>query len=328
MSQVDRLSVVVDEPEPLVRIRDARIHFLLSRTAVVRAIDGIDLDILPGEIFGIIGESGSGKSTLGRAIVGLEKVTGGTITLPDGDPAQLRGAARRAYQMIFQDPAGALNPRRRILASVAEPLVVEGRLSGSEIRARALECMGFVGLGPEYSDRYPHEMSGGQKQRVNIARILTMKPKLIVCDEAVAALDVSIQADIVNLFNDLNREFGICNIFIAHDLNVVAHISARIAVMYLGRVVEMGPVKEVMSAPLHPYTRSLMQSSPIPLPASLRGRMPPALSGEIPSPLNPPSGCRFRTRCPHTKDLCAQRAPEPRELTPGHVVECHFAGDL
>lgn len=297
----------------------------------MKAVDGVSFDVVPGEVFGIIGESGSGKSTLGRAIVALRKPTSGTI-LHDGidfnslSKRELR-TVRRGYQIVFQDPEGALDPRMTVLQSVREPLDIEGLGSAAEREAMARKCLEQVGLGPDFADRFPHELSGGQKQRVNIARVLTTKPKLIVCDEAVAALDVSIQAEVINLFAQLQLELGLTYVFISHDLNVVAHISHRIAVMYLGGIVEIGSVEEVVASPLHPYTRALLQSRPTPVPASMRERRKPALSGEIPSAIAPPSGCHFRTRCPQAVAKCEAEAPLWDNIEPGRWVACHFARD-
>ena len=316
----------------IVSVQDIRIHFPVGKRATLKAVDGVSFDVLPGEVFGIIGESGSGKSTLGRAIVALRKPTSGTI-LHDGidfntlTKRELR-TVRRGYQLVFQDPEGALDPRMTVLQSVREPLDIEGTEPAVKREAMARKCLEQVGLGADFASRYPHELSGGQKQRVNIARVLTTRPKLIVCDEAVAALDVSIQAEVINLFSQLQRELGLTYVFISHDLNVVAHISHRIAVMYLGGIVEMGPVEDIVASPLHPYTRALLQSRPTPVPASMRERRKPALSGEIPSAITPPSGCHFRTRCPQAVAKCAAQAPLWDHIEPGRWVACHFAREF
>ncbi|MCX7274182.1 MAG: ATP-binding cassette domain-containing protein, partial [Burkholderiales bacterium] len=285
--------------------------------------------VQPGETFGVIGESGSGKSTLGRALVMLLAPTAGGLRLAGTDPHALGAAAlrrmRRDYQVIFQDPNAALNPRMTIGESVREPLDILGDLPAAERQQRARAVLERVGLGAEYAERYPHELSGGQKQRVNIARVLTLRPRLIVCDEVVAALDVSIQADMLNLFADLQREFGLTYVFITHDLGVVSHVSDRIAVMYLGRFVELADAQALADRPLHPYTQALLSSEPVPLPSSMRTAEKQVLSGEIPSPIHPPSGCRFRTRCPLAVDECATREPAWRQAAPGHWVACHFA---
>lgn len=316
----------------IISVRDLRIHFPVKRRETLKAVDGVSFNVMPGEVFGIIGESGSGKSTLGRAMVALRTPTSGTI-LHDGiDFSSLSKqefrTLRRGYQIVFQDPEGALDPRMTVLQSVREPLDVEGGVSASRREEEARKCLDQVGLGPDFARRYPHELSGGQKQRVNIARVLTMRPKLIVCDEAVAALDVSIQAEVINLFSQLQRELGLTYVFISHDLNIVAYISRRVAVMYLGNFVEMGPVETVVASPLHPYTRALLQSRPTPVPASLRPRRQAALSGEIPSAIAPPSGCHFRTRCAHAVSRCEAEAPLWEHIEPDRWVACHFAHDF
>ena len=317
----------------IVEAKDLRVHFSTSGGAeTVKAVDGVSFAMNRGETFGVIGESGSGKSTLGRAVVCLLKPTAGAIRLDDADPYALSGAAfrrnRRDFQIVFQDPNAALNPRMRIRDSVREPLDILGEGTRAERNARAVAVLDRVGLRAEFAERYPHELSGGQKQRVNIARVLTLRPKLVVCDEVVAALDVSIQADMLNLFADLQREFGLTYLFITHDLGVVSHISDRIAVMYLGKFMEMGGADDIAERPLHPYTEALLSAEPVPLPSHLRSGERIVLQGEIPSPISPPSGCRFRTRCPFAQDLCASSEPEWRELEPGRFVACHFAGQV
>ena len=317
----------------IVEASDLRVHFSTSGgSETVKAVDGVSFAMNKGETFGVIGESGSGKSTLGRAVVCLLKPTAGTLKLDDANPYALSGAAfrrnRRDFQIVFQDPNAALNPRMRILDSVREPLDILGEGSRAERNARALAVLDRVGLRAEFAQRYPHELSGGQKQRVNIARILTLRPKLVVCDEVVAALDVSIQADMLNLFADLQREFGLTYLFITHDLGVVSHISDRIAVMYLGKFMEMGAADDIAERPLHPYTEALLSAEPVPLPSHMRSGERIVLEGEIPSPISPPSGCRFRTRCRYAKDICAAQEPAWREFEPGRFVACHFAGEV
>jgi peptide/nickel transport system ATP-binding protein/oligopeptide transport system ATP-binding protein len=315
----------------IVSVRDLHVHFPVGRRDTLKAVDGVSFEVMPGEVFGIIGESGSGKSTLGRAIVALRKPAGGAI-LHDGidftalSRSEFR-TVRRGFQIVFQDAEGALDPRMTVLQSVREPLEIEGAGTASSRDATARKCLEQVGLGADFAGRYPHELSGGQKQRVNIARVLTTRPKLIVCDEAVAALDVSIQAEVINLFSKLQRELGLTYVFISHDLNVVAHISHRIAVMYLGGITELGPVEEVVASPLHPYTKALLQSRPTPVPASMRPRRKPALTGEIPSAIAPPSGCHFRTRCPLAVAKCEAEKPLWDNIAPGRWVACHFARD-
>lgn len=316
-----------------IAVEDLRIHFPTARgKETVKAVDGVSFAVNPGETFGVIGESGSGKSTLGRAIVCLLPPTAGKVLHNGQDPYALGRTElryrRREYQIVFQDPNAALNPRMTIGQSVREPLDIVGEGTKAEREARALASLDRVGLGAVFANRYPHELSGGQKQRVNIARVLTLRPKLIVCDEVVAALDVSIRSDILNLFADLQREFGLTYVFITHDLGVVSHISDRIAVMYLGVFVEMGPAEQLVENPLHPYTEALLSAEPIPLPSHMRTDKRIVLEGEIPSPVDPPSGCRFRTRCRYAVDRCAAERPEWREYHPGHWVACHFAGEL
>ena len=314
---------------PLVEVRDLQVHFRVgSGGDTVKAVDGVDFGVNAGETFGVIGESGSGKSTLGRALVCLLRPTRGGLTHAGQDPWALSTRElkhrRRDFQIVFQDPNAALDPRMTILRSVREPLDIVGGLDERERTRRALEAIDRVGLRAEFAQRYPHELSGGQKQRVNIARALTMRPRLMVCDEVVAALDVSIQADILNLFADLQREFGLTYVFITHDLGVVSHVSDRVAVMYLGRFMELGPAAALARRPLHPYTRALLSSEPVPLPSRLRTDRRIMLEGEIPSPVSPPSGCRFRTRCRYAQQACAQRVPEWREIEPRRWVACHF----
>ncbi|WP_322515122.1 oligopeptide/dipeptide ABC transporter ATP-binding protein [Rhodopseudomonas palustris] len=319
-----------DADAGILAVRDLRILFP-SRDGrdTVKAIDGMDFEVRAGETFGIIGESGSGKTTLGRALVSLLRPTHGHILHDGTDPATLGNRAfrkhRRDYQIIFQDPNAALNPRMTIIDSVVEPLEVLGEGDAASRRRRGIEVLERVGLAAEAADRYPHQLSGGQKQRVNIARVLTLRPKLIVCDEVVAALDVSIRGDVLNLFADLQREFGLTYVFITHDISVVSHISDRIAVTYLGKLMELGPAEDVVERPLHPYTRALLSAEPSPLPSHLRVDRRIILEGEIPSPVAPPSGCRFRTRCPSVQPRCADEVPAWRDVRPGHRVACHFA---
>jgi peptide/nickel transport system ATP-binding protein len=315
---------------PILAVEDVEITFPGRRRGqVIRAVDGVGFSVKEGETFGIIGESGSGKTTLGRAIVCLLHPSKGRIRHFDEDPFALRPGAlrrhRRRFQIVFQDPNAALDPRMTILQSVREPLEVAGVGDRATRNRTALETLDRVALTPELAGRYPHELSGGQKQRANIARALVLEPKLIVCDEVVAALDVSIQAEMLNLFSDLQRDFALTYIFISHDLRVVGHISDRVAVMYFGKIVELGPAAEIMSAPLHPYTKALLSAEPEPVPARLRNKERVILKGEVPSTLAPPSGCRFHTRCPIAQAECTTRAPEWRELAPSRFVACHYA---
>jgi oligopeptide/dipeptide ABC transporter ATP-binding protein len=299
------------------------------RGQTIKAVDHVSFAVRKGETFGIIGESGSGKSTVGRCVVCLLAPTRGTVAHFGKDPFTLSATElrqhRRAFQIIFQDPNAALDPRMTILDSVREPLDVAGIGTSQERTRRALAMLERVALAPDLAYRYPHEISGGQKQRANIARALVLEPTLIVCDEVVAALDVSIQADMLNLFADLQREFDLTYVFISHDLRVVAHVSDRVAVMYFGKIVELGPAGALMDLPLHPYTKALMSAEPEPVPARLRNRQRIILKGEIPSALDPPSGCRFHTRCPLAASICVEREPEWREIAPDHFVACHFA---
>jgi oligopeptide/dipeptide ABC transporter ATP-binding protein len=316
--------------EPIVSVRGLRIAFPAEGgQGTVKAVDGVDFDICRGETFGIIGESGSGKTTLGRALVSLVKPTAGTILHGGIDLNTLRGARlraeRRHNQIIFQDPNAALNPRMTILDSVMEPAQVAGLGTAHSRRAEALDMLAQVGLAPELADRYPHQFSGGQKQRINIARVLMLRPRVIVCDEVVAALDVSVRGNVLNLFADLQRAFDLTYVFITHDISVVTHISDRIAVTYLGRFVELGAAADVAERPLHPYTQALLSAEPVPLPSAMRTERRIVLEGEIPSPMSPPSGCRFRTRCPSARERCAAEEPEWRALRPGHWVACHFS---
>jgi oligopeptide/dipeptide ABC transporter ATP-binding protein len=316
----------------IVSVRDLVVHFpTQDRRGTVKAVDNVSFDVKEGETFGVIGESGSGKTTLGRTLAFLQQRDSGSICHDGIDSRALSGRAfrqhRRNYQIIFQDPNAALNPRMTILASVLEPLELAGLGTKAERRAQALDALMRVGLDPEMATRYPHQLSGGQKQRVLIARAMVLRPRLVVCDEVVAALDMSIRGDVLNIFADLQRDFGLTYIFITHDLSIVSHISDRIAVMYLGRFVELGPTPDVTGHPLHPYTEALLSAEPSALPSDLRGRRRIVLEGEIPSPINPPSGCGFRTRCRYVQGICADKEPAWREVLPGRWAACHFAGE-
>ena len=302
---------------------------LLSRhVADVKAVDGVSFHILEGETLGLVGESGCGKSTLGRVLLRLEEPTGGKILYHGKDITswnkhQLKNLRKEA-QMIFQDPQSSLDPRMTIGDSVEEALLVLGIQNEKERAARVGELLRRVGLEPEYATRYPHEMSGGQKQRIGIARALAVNPKLIVADEPVSALDVSVQAQILNLVMDLQRDFGIAYLFIAHDLAVIGQVSDRVAVMYLGQIVELADRNELFSHPLHPYTEALLASSAVPNPHLKRKKIP--LKGEIPSPVAPPPGCRFHTRCPKVMDICRSVPPQAQDQHKGHMVVCHLWG--
>jgi peptide/nickel transport system ATP-binding protein len=322
---------IIDPAEPILTVDRLDVTFPGRRRGqTVRAVVDVSFAVRPGETFGVIGESGSGKSTLGRAIVCLARPSAGRILHLGRDPFQLGAGGlrrhRRAFQIVFQDPNAALDPRMTILDSVREPLDVAGVGSRDERRAAALAMLDRVALSAELAQRYPHELSGGQKQRANIARALVMKPRLVVCDEVVAALDVSIQADMLNLFADLQRELGLTYVFISHDLRVVAHISDRVAVMYAGKLVELASAEVLMQRPLHPYTQALLSAEPEPRVPDAGATRRIVLKGEIPSPLAPPPGCRFHTRCPIAQPECAAREPEWREHEPGRYVACHYAG--
>lgn len=318
----------------LLEVKDLEVHFpvkqgLFSRVRQhVKAVDGVDLSVAPGETVGLVGESGCGKTTLGRAIIRLLEPTGGKVLFEGTDIATLSGAElrarRREFQMIFQDPYGSLNPRMTVGQIVGEPLDIHGlAASAAEKKERIASLLQDVGLDPMHAQRYPHEFSGGQRQRIGIARALAVKPRLIVCDEPVSALDVSVQAQIINLLQDLQREHGLAYLFIAHDLAVVEHISRRVVVMYLGRIVEEGAAATLVSAPKHPYTQALISAIPVVDPDSKRQRI--VLPGDVPSPIDPPSGCPFHPRCPLAEDRCRTEVPKLRELTDGHRVSCHLA---
>ncbi|CAN5245770.1 dipeptide ABC transporter ATP-binding protein [soil metagenome] len=318
-------SAVKTEKQKLVQVRDLVKHFALENSDdVVRAVDGISFDIFAGETLGLVGESGCGKSTVGRCLIRLYEPTSGEVLFENqniiGLPNSEMQKLRREMQIIFQDPYASLNPRLSIYSIVSEPLKIHGIGDKSERRDRVADLLKKVGLDANYMFRYPHEFSGGQRQRIGIARALALNPKLIIADEPVSALDVSVQAQVVNLLQDLQNEFGLTYLFISHGLAVVEHISQRVAVMYLGKIVEIAEGRELYDNPLHPYTKALLSAIPIPDPKKKRERI--VLQGDVPTPINPPSGCRFRTRCPFAIEDCALIVPELREIEQGHFAAC------
>ncbi len=318
----------------LLEVRDVVKHFPAGVGQSVKAVDGVSFDIRAGETLGLVGESGCGKSTLGRVISQLIPPTSGSIVLDGVDLTQLRGEKlrqqRRQLQMIFQDPFASLDPRMTVGDIIAEPMDNFGAMRGKQRTERVRELLRVVGLNPYFTNRYPHEFSGGQRQRIGIARALALHPKLIVCDEPVSALDVSIQAQIVNLLEDLQEQFKLTYLFIAHDLSVVRHISDRVMVMYLGKAVELAGRDDIYDHPKHPYTRALLSAIPVPDPEVQAHRRLVELRGEIPSPINPPPACRFHTRCPIARvpGLCSEQEPLLEEKAPGHLSACHFANDV
>lgn len=322
--------------EPLLEVQALRTWFpvfkgLLRRhVADVKAVDGISFDVFAGETLSLVGESGCGKTTVGRSILRLIEPTAGTIRFSGADllamDKKTLRARRRDLQIVFQDPYASLNPRQTVGQMLAEALEVHGVVPRHEVADEIARLLVRVGLQPSYAERYPHEFSGGQRQRLGIARALAPRPKFIVCDESVSALDVSVQAQVINLLREIQEETGIAYLFIAHDLSVVRHISDRVAVMYLGNIVELAPTDGLFDAPAHPYTQALFSAIPIPDPRQRRDRI--MLRGEVPSPINPPSGCPFHTRCPLAHDRCRQEKPQLQEVSAGHQVACHLYDDL
>ena len=331
--------------EPILKVRGLQKHFpikgggLIKRTVgAVQAVDGVDLDLYPGEVLGLVGESGCGKSTTGRAILNLQPATGGSVVFQGREIVGLNRKQmrplRRDIQLVFQDPYASLNPRLPVFDIVAEPLVIHGLTkSNEELRSRVRELVETVGLNPEHTNRYPAEFSGGQRQRIGIARALALQPKVLVLDEPVSALDVSIQAGVINLLEDLKNSLGLSYLFIAHDLSVVRHISDRVAVMYLGRIIEIAERDELFDRPAHPYTQALLSAIPLPDPRRERARQRIIISGDVPSPANPPSGCRFRTRCQKfanvltdvEREKCMTDDPALADRGAGHLNACHYA---
>ena len=318
------------EARRLIKYYPIRGGVFMKEIAAVKAVDDVSLSIRKGETLGLVGESGCGKSTFGRAIMRLEEPTAGEVWF-DGDniltyDAEQIRTLRKKMQIIFQDPFSSLNPRKPVASIVGEPLLIHGMKRRREREERVLELLEVVGLSKEHMRRYPHMFSGGQRQRIGVARALALNPDLVVCDEAVSALDVSIQAQVINLLKDLQNEFRLTYLFISHDLHVVEYISDRVAVMYLGKIVEIAASQAVYGTPLHPYTQALLSASPMPDPQKKHKRI--LLKGDVPSPINPPSGCRFHTRCHYAQKICAEQEPELREVREGHHAACHFAGEV
>lgn len=321
----------------LLRVTGLTKHFpimaglLRRQVGAVQAVDDVTFDIHRGETLGLVGESGSGKTTTGRVILRLHDATDGTVMFEDIDVTALgAGDLRRLrprMQMIFQDPHASLNPRMSVAAIIGEPISEHENATKAEIATRVDELLTLVGLDPSHANRYPHEFSGGQRQRIGIARAIALNPDFVVCDEPIAALDVSIQAQVVNLLEELQESLGLTYLFISHDLSMVRHIADRVAVMYLGKIVELANVDDLYDSPLHPYTTALHSAVPVPDPVAESLRKREILQGDIPSPSNPPSGCRFRTRCPRAEHRCADQVPEWRELKPDHWVACHFPNE-
>jgi oligopeptide transport system ATP-binding protein len=320
----------------LISVRDLKMHFPITQGVIfqrkvgaIKAVDGISFDIQHGETLGLVGESGCGKSTTGRAILQLYRPTAGEVFFQGENLTKLNGEhlrrMRRRMQMIFQDPYASLNPRMTVGDIIGEPLVVHNLLAGKARQERVQELLKVVGLNPYFVNRYPHEFSGGQRQRIGVARALAVQPDFIVCDEPISALDVSIQAQIINLLEELQAQFTLTYLFIAHDLSVVRHISDRIAVMYLGKIVELTTRKELYDKPLHPYTQALLSAVPIPDPVVEEQRRRVILEGDVPSPAHPPLGCNFCTRCPVVMDICKEQEPDFREVSGGHWVACYRA---
>jgi len=320
-----------EKKEVILSVRNLKKHFNLGGGQVVQAVDGVTFDVYRGETLGLVGESGCGKSTIGRTLIRLYNATDGKVEFKGKDIYSLKGAElkkfNREMQMIFQDPYASLNPRMTVMDIIAEGIDIHGLLSGKERRERVIQLLETVGLNEEHAERFPHEFSGGQRQRIGIARALAVEPDFIIADEPISALDVSIQAQVVNLMKRLQDEHGLTYLFIAHDLSMVKYISDRVGVMYLGNLVELADSDDLYDEPLHPYTEALLSAVPIPDPKVAKTRERIILEGDVPSPINPPSGCRFRTRCPKVMDICSKAVPSWQEVRPNHWVACHLYQD-
>ena len=316
------------EKQPILEVKNLKKHFHVGKDAILKAVDGVSFTINKGETLGLVGESGCGKSTTGRAIIRLYDATDGEVIFNGKDVHKLNHTEMKSFnremQMIFQDPYASLNPRMTVADIIAEGIDIHGLASGKERMKRVYDLLETVGLNKEHANRFPHEFSGGQRQRIGIARALAVEPSFIIADEPISALDVSIQAQVVNLLEKLQKEKGLTYLFIAHDLSMVKYISDRVGVMYLGALVELADSNELYDDPLHPYTQALLSAIPIPDPDIERSRERIILEGDVPSPINPPSGCRFRTRCPKAMPECATMVPEYKEVKPNHFVACHL----
>ncbi|NBI07229.1 ABC transporter ATP-binding protein [Senegalia massiliensis] len=318
----------LDNKKNLIEVKNLKKHFKVGRNQILKAVDGISFAIKEGETLGLVGESGCGKSTTGRTLIRLYDATDGEVIFDGMNVHKLNKKEMKNFaketQMIFQDPYASLNPRMTVGDIIGEGMDIHNLRKGKERMKRIYELLETVGLNREHASRFPHEFSGGQRQRIGIARALSVEPKFIVCDEPISALDVSIQAQVVNLLEDLQKEMGLTYLFIAHDLSMVKHISDRIAVMYLGAIMELTSSNDLYNEPLHPYTQALLSAIPIADPEASKGRKRIILEGDVPSPINPPEGCKFQNRCKYAKDICRQKAPELREVKPGHYVACHL----
>lgn len=319
---------MTEEKKPLLVARDLKKYFQVGKGLTLKAVDGINFHIDEGETLGLVGESGCGKSTVGRTIIGLYEATDGEVIFDGMNLSQLNKDDRKQFtrtaQMIFQDPYASLNPRMTVTDIIGEGIDIHGLYEGEKRQKRIYDLLEMVGLNREHASRFPHEFSGGQRQRIGVARALAIEPRFIVCDEPISALDVSIQAQVVNLLEDLQENLGLTYLFIAHDLSMVKHISDRIAVMYLGAIVETAPSAELYDYPLHPYTQALLSAVPIPDPTIEKSRQRIILEGDVPSPINPSPGCKFQGRCKYAQDICKKETPELKEMRPNHFVACHM----